>query len=329
MMYVPDVATCMPGESAPGGATCSGSYSGGLFALHAYNPGNRIIPMIARVHVPRPPLAEYINIFWLYDGLRVPHAWERVLPTGAVELVINLHEDAIRSYDPANPQRYETLCGSVVAGARSEFMIIDTECQRSIMGVNFKPGGAFPFLGLPVHELCNTDRAFDDIWGSSSLRLRERLLEGRTPEEKFGLLEDALLARLNGARSLHPGVAYALRRLDAVPHLRPLAKVTGEIGLSQRRFIELFRQQVGMPPKLYYRIRRFQEALRRIERGGGVEWADLALACGYYDQSHFIRDFRAFSGINPSTYVVQRGAHFNHVVMEIAGDGSRSLVSGS
>lgn len=285
--------------------------------------------MIALVHVPRPPLAEYINNFWLYDGFHQPHALERVLPTGAVELVVNLHEDLIRSYDSADPERYQTLSGSVVAGARSEFMIIDTECQQSVMGVNFKPGGAFPFLGLPADELHNTDRAFDDVWGSSSLRLRERLLEGRTPEEKFRLLEEALLARLKGARSTHPAVAYALRQLDTVPHLRSLAEVTEGTGLSQRRFIELFRQQVGMPPKLYYRIRRFQESLRRIERGGGVEWADLALCCGYYDQSHFIRDFRAFSGLNPSAYVAQRGEHFNHVPMEGVVLSGRELIVGS
>jgi AraC-like DNA-binding protein len=98
--------------------------------------------------------------------------------------------------------------------------------------------------------------------------------------------------------------------------MRRVSDVSGEIGLSPRRFIEVFKQQVGLTPKLFCRVRRFQRVLRRIYRREEVEWADLALSCGYFDQAHFIHDFKAFSGINPTAYVAAGGRHQNHVPIE-------------
>ncbi len=181
------------------------------------------------------------------------------------------------------------------------------------MGIHFKPGGAAPFLGAPASEAHGIDLPLDAFWGSGAADLRERLLEARTLGERFRIVEQTLLGRLAGGAEPHPLIVGALRELAVVPQCRTLAEVTEDLGLSQRRFIELFRGQVGMTPKLYYRIRRFQEALRRIETGDGIVWTDLALGCGYYDQAHFIRDFRAFSGINPSAYLAGRGEHLNHV----------------
>jgi AraC-like DNA-binding protein len=84
-------------------------------------------------------------------------------------------------------------------------------------------------------------------------------------------------------------------------------------GFSQRRFIQLFDQQVGLTPKLFFRVSRFQRAVLTVHNAGEVDWAGLALDCGYYDQAHFIHDFQAFAGITPTTYLVQRSEHLNHV----------------
>jgi AraC-like DNA-binding protein len=108
-------------------------------------------------------------------------------------------------------------------------------------------------------------------------------------------------------------VGFALRRFVAQPHVTTIGGVTDQIGLSPKRFIQLFRDQTGFTPKVFCRIRRFQRALESIESRGNVEWAQVALDCGYFDQAHFIHDFRAFSGINPSSYLAHRTRHRNHV----------------
>jgi len=90
--------------------------------------------------------------------------------------------------------------------------------------------------------------------------------------------------------------------------------VTAQIGLSSRRFIEIFRNQVGLTPKLYCRIRRFQRVLAAIDDASDVDWTGVALKCGYFDQAHFIHDFRAFSGVSPTMYLRHR-THRNHVAV--------------
>lgn len=256
--------------------------------------------MLCLQHVPRPPLSDFVELLWLYDGVAVAHARERLLPTGTVELVVNLREDQRDFRAP------------VVAGPHSQHALLDTAHTLSVVGAHFKPGGAFPFLGVPAGELHNLDVSLDALWGAAAEELRERILAAPTPRAKLQVLERALLAR---ARSFerHPAVAFALREFDAVPQARTVTDVTRAVGLSQRRFIERFRHEVGLTPKLFCRVRRFQEVVRQVHRAREVDWADLALACGYFDQAHFINDFRAFSGLSPTTYLAWQGDHQNHV----------------
>src|SRR5215468_7050131 len=118
-----------------------------------------------------------------------PHAHERLLPDGSMELVFNLSEDEIRIYDSADGGGATRLPGSVVIGARTEFFVIDTAAERSVIGVHFKPGGAPPFFRLPAGELRDERVPLETLWGREATRLREQLLEAPTPEGKFLALE--------------------------------------------------------------------------------------------------------------------------------------------
>ena len=256
--------------------------------------------MLYLQRVPKPPLSHFVEVLWLYDGFTVAHSRERLLPTGTVELVINLREDQPDFRAP------------VVAGPHSQHSLLDTAHTASVMGAHFRPGGAFPFLGVPAGELHNLDVTLEALWGARAGELRERILAAPTHQARFELLEATLLA---AARSFarHPAVAFAVRELSCVPQARSVGDVIDALGLSQRHFIERFRHEVGLTPKLFSRVRRFQEVVRRVHGRREVDWSDLALACGYFDQAHFINDFRAFSGLSPTTYLAWKGEHQNHV----------------
>ena len=132
------------------------------------------------------------------------------------------------------------------------------------------------------------------------------------------MLELALLERAAGMFGGQPVVEYAVRNFIAQPATIRIAEVSDKTGFSTRRFIELFKQHVGMTPKLFCRVRRFQKVLRSITSGKPVNWTGVALDGGYFDQAHFIHDFRAFSGINPSKYLVDYQdfpRHPNHLPM--------------
>jgi AraC-like DNA-binding protein len=272
--------------------------------------------MIHRSHVPGPPLCEFIELMWFGDDYLVPHALERVLPTGDMSLIINLYEDRTRVYDSQDHGKCKTHNGAVVVGAYSQFTVIDTAEQRSTLGAVFKPGGASPFFPLPASELQDTDVSLDTLWGAEARFLREQLLEAKTPDAKFAVFESALLSRMTASpAAAHPAVRFAVDNFRRVPN-RAISTVTEQIGLSERRFIQLFAQQVGLTPKLYCRVQRFQRVLRHIARSSaGIDWTDIALTCGYFDQAHFIHDFRAFSGINPSCYVANKTQFQNHVAL--------------
>jgi AraC-like DNA-binding protein len=262
---------------------------------------------------PRPPLDAFVASIWLFRDSPRPHALERVLPTGAAQLIVNLKEDRTRVYDPDCPQRCVTTAGTILAGVQSHYQIIDTSEQEYVAGVAFKPGGTAAFVGPPACETRDAETPVDVLWGRQrTADLREQLLERSDPVAKLDAIEAALraLLRLNGP---HPAVTFALTAFDRVPITSNIGFVTDAIGMSAKRFIERFKAQVGVSPKRYCRIRRFQQAVARAHRCERVEWAQVALDCGYYDQAHFIHEFRAFSGLTPTGYFSSRTRFQNHV----------------
>jgi AraC-like DNA-binding protein len=270
-------------------------------------------------HIPSAPLNHFISMMWFGDDYVVPHRLERVLPTGDMALIINLWENHTRVYDADDPRKFNTFEGSIVVGAYSAFTVIDTDEQRATAGVAFRPGGAFPFLGLPAGELQDSNASLSDLWGRQAASdLREQLLAARSPQAKFKILEQTFLRRLNApVEPTHPAVSFAVETFRHRP-TRPISTVTEQIGLSDRHFIQLFSQHVGLTPKLFCRVQRFQKVLNNLSAlaaGSVIDWPQIALTCGYFDQAHFIHDFRAFSGINPTTYVANKTQFQNHVAL--------------
>jgi AraC-like DNA-binding protein len=264
-------------------------------------------------HKPLPPLSDFVEVVWLCESYDVPHQKERLLPDGSVELVINLAEDSIRVYDPHDPEKSYTIPGSVVSGPRSEFFVIDTAGEACTVGLHFKPGGAFPFFRVPVEEMTNESVALECLWGAAAVRLRERLLAASSSQAKLRVLECCLLEQLSKPLERHAAVAFAVNRLAAGASV---SRVVEQTGFSQRRFIQLFSEEVGLTPKLFSRVSRFQKVIRTAHSVDEINWVQVALDCGYYDQPHFVHDFRSFAGITPSEYLLRKTPHVNHVPME-------------
>lgn len=255
--------------------------------------------MFYQSHIPVRPLREFIDRFWFCSDAPA-HARERILPSGTVEMVFNLAQDEVRIDDPARPERPRRYSGAVVSGTYREFFVIDPLQHASILGVHFRPGGAAAFLASPVHELASRHVDLETLWGPRANELRERLCAAAKLSRRFALLEEAFLARLQRPSQRHGAIAIALDTFDRTAGNAVVRDVARRIGLSHRRFIELFADDVGLTPKLYCRILRFQRARDVAGRSSSVDWAAVAAACGYFDQSHLIRDFREFAGFGPA-----------------------------
>jgi AraC-like DNA-binding protein len=259
--------------------------------------------MLYLTHVPARPLRDCIEYLWLISDAP-SHGKELIVPSGTLELAINIREDRIRVFDPHGLDKMRCFSGIVLSGAYGRPFEIDTAEHGLMMGVHFRPGGAFPFLGANVGELAATHVDADALWGRWASLLRERLCSASSPTERFGILEDALSALRRTDR--RPDVQFAVRNFASGG--LDVRGVVRELGLSHRRFVEVFTREVGMTPKLFSRVLRFQRVLTAASTSPTPEWARLGGDAGYFDQPHLVRDFSEFCGMPPREYLRARTA---------------------
>lgn len=271
-------------------------------------------PVLYCTHRPGPPLDRFVEQLWYWEGAPLAHARDRLLPSGSSGLIINLFEDETRCYGGPGDDVVERLPGAVLCGAYSRYFVIDTREQLANVGVAFRPGGTWPFFDPAGDELQNQHVSLRDLWGSAGDTLRERVLAAPTPRAKLLLLEAELLDRAIRPLQRRAEVDFALERLSRPPHDDSIAMLSEHVGLSARRFTRLFTLEVGLTPKLYSRIQRFQRVLQAMGESAGA-WTDLAQNCGYFDQSHLIRECRSLSGFTPTELAIRRVDNSGHVTL--------------
>jgi AraC-like DNA-binding protein len=260
-------------------------------------------PRLFRTYIPASPLDQFIENFWLYRGYASPHPKERILQDGTFKAVFNLEQDEFRIYDPWQASELERYSGAIVSRPSAIPFVTDSEEEAHVLGVNFRIGGALPFLGRTASDAGGTHVELAELWGQQANDLRNRLADAQEPNERFRLLESALLRRLSRGELHHPATQAALHSLGTPGRASRTREIARQVGLSQRRLITVFKHEIGVTPQLFGRVRRFQRALSLIRRNGAPDWPTLALDCGYCDQSHMIRDFDAFAGLSPAAYV--------------------------
>ena len=268
--------------------------------------------MIYLEHPPAPPLNQCIRSLWYSQAPDSFSGRERILPNGCIQVIVNLARDFLSDCDhgPVRP-----LPPSLIVGASTVFEIVDRSDMAELIGIVFRPGGFAPFVRDVADAFSHRRVTLEDVWGSKARRLRDRLRETGTPRARLDVLEAFLQDAFAAKVSRNQAVDFALRRFHAEPAMATVHDVAEQTGLSARRFSQIFREQVGLTPKVWCRVQRFQRAVRQLHAGRDVAWAELALDCGYYDQSHFANEFRAFSGIDATTYSARRTVWANHVAV--------------
>jgi AraC-like DNA-binding protein len=183
------------------------------------------------------------------------------------------------------------------------FVIVESRGESCCVQVNFTPTGARLFFQLPLWELSNTALGLDELYGDRSARVVEALAEARDWDRRFELLDALIGQRIASARPLRAEVQRAWRLMQRTPERLEIGTLARESGWSHKHLIAQFRDQLGAPPKLLERVLRFQRAIQCIGASDLPRWAKLALDCGYFDQSHMIREFHALAGCTPEEYL--------------------------
>jgi len=258
---------------------------------------------------PAAPVGLFVDRLWLFSGGGFDHTRECVLPDGGADLVIQFEDTPRHRFDPANPRRRESVRRAWICGLLSRPTLIDVLPHATMMGAHFKPGGLAPFLLGPADELAGQLVEVDQLWTSEGTELRERLFECSMLARRFDILEEFLQKRLAKGMRFDPAVQATVLRLALAGPTPPIVELAKASGFSHKHFIRRFQQSVGLTPKTFARLQRFQFALAHMQnRRLPVDGAGLAAACGYFDQAHFIHDFQSFSGMTPSAYLRSPGA---------------------
>ena len=237
--------------------------------------------------LPAPPLRLYIVEYSGGVERSTGRPWrQRELPGAIVPLIIN--------FGP--PFAIDGIwLDSFVAGMTDRAVMAESTGQSYTAQVNFSPLGAYRLLGVPMHELTNRTIAFEALWGHVATELINRLFHAASWGARFDLLDQFFWERVKRTPEIPKGITWAWRHVDHVQ----VATIAATLGVSRKHLAALFRQYVGLTPKVCSRVLRFDRAVQAMRAPCPIAWPDLALRCGYYDQAHMIREFRELAGVTP------------------------------
>ncbi|MBD0675131.1 AraC family transcriptional regulator [Streptomyces sp. CBMA156] len=256
----------------------------------------------------RPATALRPYLAW-YSGYRqrgLAPALHRGLPSPYLTFILTLDEPLVIAGhpDPAQPPgSYPTLLG----GLHTTPALITHDGAQSGVQIAVHPLAARALFGLPAGELAGIDLSAEEVLGRSAERLREQLLAAGSWAERFAALDGALLRAARPSGRVPPEVGWAWRALRRSDGALPVAELARETGWSARHLQERFRRETGLTPKAAARVMRFDRARRLLTAGPPPRLAELAVRCGYFDQAHLAREFRALAGAAPSAWLAAEG----------------------
>ena len=191
---------------------------------------------------------------------------------------------------------------SFLAGLHDVHVFTEYEGEQRGIQINFTLLGAYRFLNITMSDIANRCLDLGDLLGREVERFADALQEAEDWPARFYLMDRFLLERLGRGRPMSPDVAWAFKSLQASNGARSIGALSRDLSCSRKTLIQRFHAQIGLSPKSVANILRFAFAVDRIKAADEESWADLAIACGYYDQAHFNRDFRRYSGRTPREF---------------------------
>jgi AraC-like DNA-binding protein len=253
--------------------------------------------------IPGDRLRPYVQCYYTFDSEGTGTLDDTVFPGGATEIIFNLGDGIWQTGAASGTTHasFETTPAVELWGKLTQPLLVRSVGANKMLGIRFRAHTAAYFLQEEVSVF--NDRVSDlrALLGVPVTALHGRLLETPRLDQRIALIEDFLWSRLETGRRLHPVplIEGIVRDMNDPDHIQAVAR---RYNISSRYLQTLFLRYTGVSPKLYQKINRFQESLRHITKDA-ESLTSVAYECGYFDQSHFIRDFKQFAGITPSAYL--------------------------
>lgn len=248
---------------------------------------------------PPDELAPWIRCAWVFEASAHDAAPERIVPDGRPELIVHAGAPFAEIHE-AGPPRPQPA--ALLAGQLTRPLALRSTGAALVVGVRFHPDGARGFFGRPMREANDRRVPLDAIVAGSGRALARRLASLADDNARVDAVFDVVRTRLQAARPVPDGIVRgAVARLEADPQAA-IEDLCAEASIGRRQLERRFADTVGIGPALLGSILRFRRAFDLLERDAARAWTDAAIAAGYYDQSHFIREFHRFVGCRPGEF---------------------------
>lgn len=216
----------------------------------------------------------------------------RVLPDTCVEIFLNYTTTPIAIIDNELHRR------SIVNFRMNRPMDVQMRKGAGCVAICFHPGMAYKFFNIPMSEFSNSTALLSDLWNAKAAELEDILSDSHNDEHRVKILQNFLLEQLAG-NSHEQQIAYCISQIVRSDGNIALDALTDKAGLSQRQLNRKFQQHVGLPPGEYLRVNKFIKSLKYLKSYPSNSLTEIAYHSGYYDQSHFIRDYKNYTGFTP------------------------------
>jgi AraC-like DNA-binding protein len=264
----------------------------------------QITKMIFKEILPGPKLQPYIKCFYIYESDSFLDYDDIVFPSGTMEVIFNLGEG---NWKTKKDGKFNTTPPVELWGQITKPLAIKSIGKNTMLGFRFYPHSAAYFFNENVAEFNNEVVSAADLLGSSLNTLHSKLLDITDLDKRIKLIEEYLWSKLAISEKKHSKIKFVGELADSLKfnyNSEKIISISNRKNISVRYLNLLFSQYTGLPPKLFYKINRFQHSLSLIQ-SNEQKLTRVAYDSGYFDQSHFIREFKLFTGITPNSFAAQ------------------------
>ena len=260
--------------------------------------------MLFETHELLSPLDRSVESIFHFKGFQPDHSIERVVPTGHVFVLFELDGIERHTFDNNTLKPNAKFRHAWISGIHRNYISISAHENSEMFVIQFKAFGAYPYLHLPMAQIADQVVPGQDILDGELLLLRQSLLRAPSSADKFAVAEDWLMSRLDESLAVPDAIVDVVNHLQAQPASK-LKEIVESYAGTQKHLIDQFKKYIGLTPKQYQRVLRFNDVFVQMQNDQFLSWSDIAHRCGYSDQSHFIREFKHFSGFNPESFLLE------------------------
>jgi len=254
--------------------------------------------MVYNQYEPHPLLSGYVKCIWTLESPVQGDHNDLIVPDGCTELIFHFGSRYKRIKDETEVLQPR----SFVYGQIRNAITIAPSGETGIISIRFYPWGLTAFSGVPANELSGNETEATHIWGRDASILEDMLADAQHNDKRVWLLNKFLIGKLKSGWVNDPLIAAAVKTINDCNGNIPIHEIIAQLYISERQFERRFLSVVGISARAYSRIVRFQYSIKLAGSGAARSLTELSAACGYYDQAHFIRDFKALSGHTPGQY---------------------------